>query len=193
MPESSQVLTTPRLLLRPFAGSDIAAVTVYRGDERVMRFIAGAAETAEEVAAFLQRCASYADRQSQTQFRFAIVLTATGQIIGGSGLDITDEEYREGEIGYHLRADYWGQGFATEAAIALLRFGFEELNLHRLFADCAAENTASARVMQKAGMRQEGHFRENKRIVGQWHDTLLYAMLDREWKATQVPGSDNVS
>ena len=107
---------------------------------------------------------------------------AEGRVIGGCGLDITHLEWREGEIGYHLHPAYWGQGYATEAARALVGFGFEHLKLHRIVADCLAENPASARVMQKAGMQQEAHFRQNQWMAGRWQDTLAYAILASEWQ-----------
>lgn len=173
-------LTTPRLSLRPFEDGDFEAVCAFRGDEQVMRYITAAAEAPDEIQAFLKRTKAYAQAQPQTQYRFAVVLASEQRVIGGSGLDITNPEGCEGEIGYHLHRDYWGQGFATETAMELLRFGFQALHLHRIFADCVAENTASARVMEKAGMRQEAHFCRNKRLGEQWHDTLLYAVLDTD-------------
>ena len=175
-------LFTSRLMLRPFEGDDVEAVYAYRSDAQVMYFITGKPETREEVAQFLERTQSYARQEPQVQYRFAVVLASSEQVIGGCGLDITDRDSREGEIGYHLHRDFWGQGIGTEVAAALLQFGFEDLKLHRILADCAADNTASANVMKKAGMRQEGHFRENKRIVDRWHDTLLYAILEWEWE-----------
>ena len=181
-------LKTPRLLLRSFEEADLAAVSAYRQDAQVMRFITGGAETSEEVEAFLERTRSYAQQQPQQQYRFAIVLASSRRVIGGCGLDILDADLGEGEIGYHLHRDFWGHGIATETAGALLRFGFEHLKLHRIVADCAADNPASARVMQKAGMRHEAHFHENKRIGGQWHDTLLYAILERVWNARSGEG-----
>ncbi len=173
-------LTTPRLTLCPFEEGDFEAVCAFRGDEQVMRYITAAAETPDEVRAFLERTKAYAQKQPQTQYRFAVVLSSEERVIGGSGLDITNPEQREGEIGYHLHRDHWGRGFATEATKELLRFGFEDLHLHRIFADCLAENTASARVMEKAGMRQEAHFRQNKWSGERWQDTLVYAMLDTD-------------
>ena len=92
-----------------------------------MRFVTGAPETVEEVTAFLERTRTYAQRQPQTQYRFAVVLTANELVIGGSGLDITDRDSHEGEIGYHLHREFWGQGVGTEVAIELLRFVFEDL------------------------------------------------------------------
>lgn len=176
-------LSTTRLLVRPFEATDFEAVRSFRGDEKVMYYVTGAAETTEEVIAFLERTRRYAQKQPQEQYRFAIILASDARVIGGCGLDITDWEFREGEIGYHIHRDFWGQGIGTEVANALLHFAFEDLSLHRVFADCAAENTGSAGVMRKAGMRKEAHFRDNKRIADRWHDTLVYAILDSEWRA----------
>jgi RimJ/RimL family protein N-acetyltransferase len=175
-------LTTPRLLLRPFEDNDLSAVSTFRGDEQVMRYITGDAEPQEEIAGFLQRTKGYAQETPQTQFRFAVVLSESERVIGGCGLDVTHSEWREGEFGYHLHRDFWGQGYGTEVAKALLHFGFENLELHRLAADCLAANEASARIMEKIGMRQEGHFRQDKWIGGRWHDTLYYAILNEEWR-----------
>ena len=71
-------------------------------------------------------------------------------------------------MGYELAPRYWGCGYATEAAAALLAFGFRELKLHRVWAQCIAENTASAHVLEKIGMRQEGRLREQERMQGRW-------------------------
>ncbi len=89
---------------------------------------------------------------------------------------------QQAEIGYILHPDAHGQGFATEAALALLAFGFGEVGLHRIYARCDARNLASARVMQRLGMVQEAHFREHTHVKGQWDEELIYAILDREWQ-----------
>jgi RimJ/RimL family protein N-acetyltransferase len=95
---------------------------------------------------------------------------------------VSDPENREGWIGYCLNRDFWGKGYGTEVARALITFGFEQLNLHRIYATCDPQNTASAHVLEKAGMQREGHLRERKWVKGRWRDFLLYAVLDREWK-----------
>ncbi len=179
------MLKTDRLLLRAFQESDYEATRAFRSDPLVMQYITGEPETTDEVHAFLQRTQEHARQQPQSQFRFAIVLQTTRMVIGGCGLDILNSTGREGEIGYHLLPSYWGQGVATEVARALLQFGFETLNLHRIVADCVAQNPASARVMAKAGMQQEAHLRQNKNISGVWHDTLVYAILEHEWQPFQ--------
>ncbi len=93
----------------------------------------------------------------------------------------------EAFIGYVLRRDAWGHGYATEAARTLLAFGFERLELRRIFADCHPANAASWQVMEKLGMRREGHFREEKLVKGEWWDRYVYAMLAREWRAARPP------
>lgn len=148
-----------------------------------MRCVTGRPETAEEVRGFLRRAAEYAQQQPQTQFRFAIVLRAENRVIGGCGLDITNEQAQEGEIGYHLLASCWRRGYAAEAAYALLQFGFDRLKLHRLFADCFARNGASARVMEKAGLKYEARLRQNRLSAEGWDDTLIYSLLEHEWRA----------
>jgi len=72
--------------------------------------------------------------------------------------------------------------YATEAARALLTFGFGQLRLHRIFATCDPANTASARVLEKIGMQREGLLREHEWVKGRWRDSFLYAILDHEWK-----------
>jgi RimJ/RimL family protein N-acetyltransferase len=73
----------------------------------------------------------------------------------------------------------------TEAARAVLRFGFTELKLHRIFATCRPANIGSARVLEKLGMQREGHFRQHRWMKGAWHDSYLYAILDHEWRPTK--------
>ena len=86
-------------------------------------------------------------------------------------------------ICYELDPRYWGCGYATEAARALLAFGFKELGLHRIWARCIAENVAS-RVLEKISIRQEGRLREKEWMKGRWWDTLLYTILEHEWQTT---------
>jgi len=80
-------------------------------------------------------------------------------------------------MGYAYHRDTWGHGYATEAARRIVRFGFENIGLHRICAYCDARNAASARVLEKAGMRREGHLREATRMRDGWGDEYVYAVL----------------
>ena len=92
-------------------------------------------------------------------------------------------EHHQGEIGYVLHPDHQGNGYATEAAAVMLRLGFEELGLHRIVGRLDARNAASARVLERLGMRLEAHLRENEFVKGEWVSELIYAVLASEWRA----------
>ena len=87
------------------------------------------------------------------------------------------------ELGYDLDRTYWGLGYMTEAARAVVGCEFTTLNLHRIFAECHPANAASMRIMQKLGTIYEGHLRENVWVKGNWWDTIIYAILEHEWQA----------
>jgi [ribosomal protein S5]-alanine N-acetyltransferase len=93
------------------------------------------------------------------------------------------------EIGYCLHPQYWGMGYASEAARAILEFGFTELGVHRIFATCHPDNSNSYNVMKRIGMKQEGHLREHIRYKGKWRDSYLYSILVNEWKNGVPAGS----
>jgi [ribosomal protein S5]-alanine N-acetyltransferase len=111
----------------------------------------------------------------------AITLGPLGDLVGLCGVVIL-RGAQDGEIWYLVQPESWGRGIATEAARRLLDLGFGELGLHRLWATCLPENPASARVLEKIGMRKEGFLVENLKIHGVWKSCFLYAMLAWEWR-----------
>jgi len=112
----------------------------------------------------------------------AIQSVETGDLLGLCGIAVLHES-EQGEIWYLVRPDHWGRGIAQKAARELLRVGFLEMNLHRMFATCLPENPASARVLDKIGMRKECHQLKTLKIHGVWQDCFLYAILRDEWEA----------
>jgi RimJ/RimL family protein N-acetyltransferase len=110
----------------------------------------------------------------------AITYGPRGDLAGLCGVVIL-RGAEEGEIWYLVAPESWGKGIATEAAKLLLDFGFGELGLHRIWATCLPENPASARVLEKVGMRKEGFLVDNLKIHGVWKSCNLYAMLAGEW------------
>jgi RimJ/RimL family protein N-acetyltransferase len=90
--------------------------------------------------------------------------------------------HKQAEIGYAINRKFWNQGYMTEAARRIIRFGFEELGMHRIFATCDPENTGSYRVMEKNGMQREGILRENLQIHGRWRNSYSYSMLEQEYR-----------
>ncbi len=182
-------LTTSRLLLREFVAEDWKAVQAYQSDPLYTRYHAWEQPTETEAREFVGRFVSQQHEQPRAKFQLAIILPTSGKLIGNCGLRVNDISLREGNIGYELDSRYWGRGYATEAAREMLRVGFEEHNLHRIWAGCVAENVVSARVLEKIGMQREGYFREKEFFKGRWWDGLLYAILDHEWQAQcSTPG-----
>ncbi len=177
------ILETGRLRLREFVEEDWRAVLAYQSDPLYLRFYDWETRTETDVQEFVRMFIGWQKETPRLRFQLALVLKAEAQLIGNCGIRLDNAELREANIGYELDRRYWGQGYATEAARAILAFGFGELQLHRIWAWCVAENVASVRVLEKLGLRLEGREREKELIKGRWHDRLTYAILDREWRA----------
>ncbi|MFD1371730.1 GNAT family N-acetyltransferase [Actinoplanes sichuanensis] len=164
-------LTTVRLRLRPFTSGDVQAVHAYASDPEVTRYMDWGPNTPAESEAFVAEAAAPADGVQP----FAI--EHEGHLIGAVELRVTGRTHARGEFGYTLARSAWGRGFATEAATAVLAYAFDRVGLHRVAATCDPANTASRRVLEKAGLTYEGHLKDYLRIRGEWRDRLLYAAL----------------
>ncbi len=88
----------------------------------------------------------------------------------------------EGELWYLVAPEWWSRGIGSSAAEQFLELGFQELQLHRIWATCLPENPARARVLEKSGVRREGFCKKNLRIHGEWRDSFLFAILAGEWR-----------
>jgi RimJ/RimL family protein N-acetyltransferase len=175
-------LETDHLLLRPHRESDWQAMHAIDADPEVQRFLGERTITEQQTRDFVRRTRVWAQERPRTRYDFAIVLKAAERLIGGCFLLDIEPHLRQAEMGYQLARDVWGQGYATEAARALLDFALSEAGLHRVWARCDTDNVASWRVMEKLGMRREGHLRECDWREGAWRDCFLYAVLEREWR-----------
>jgi ribosomal-protein-alanine N-acetyltransferase len=172
-------LKTERLVLREFTMDDYEAAHAYASDPRVVEYMSFGPNTPEDTRSFLERAIE--KRRQRPRTGYTLALTIGGELIGGCGLTVTDAKLGEGEIGYCMRPEFWGRGIGTEAAGALIGFGFKELDLYRIIAKCDPMNVASWRVMEKNGMRREGRLRENVVIRGERRDSLLYSILKHEY------------
>lgn len=110
----------------------------------------------------------------------AIVSGLGDELVGLCGV-VNLRGNSDGEIWYLINPESWGQGIATRAVRQLLQLGFSEMGLHRIWATCLPENPASARVLEKVGMRKEGFLVKNLKIHGEWRSSFLYAILTEEW------------
>ena len=173
-------LLTPRLLLRDYTAADEPAMLAYQRDPRYLRYYPGTERTAAEVRGLLQVFLDWQEERPRRRFQLAIVLPAEGRLIGSCGLRRPLGDDRTADIGYELDPDYWGQGYATEAARAMVQFGFRELGLQRLTSWCIADNAASARVLARLGFRPEGRLRRQEYFKGRYWDTLLFGLTAAE-------------
>lgn len=175
-------LTTDRLILRDFTADDWPAVWAYQRDPRYLRLYPWTERTPEAVQAFVQMFIDQQAAQPRTKYQLALVFKDGGELIGNCGIRRTSAAAHEADIGYEFSPEHWGHGYATEAAKAMLAFGFNTLGLHRVWAECVADNIGSIRVLEKIGMQQEGCLRHKEYYKGRWWDQLLFAILEDEWR-----------
>lgn len=171
------ILSTPRLLLRDFAADDWPAVLAYQRDPRYLRLYEWTGRTEADVRAFVNMFIEQQQQRPRTRYQLAITRRDDGRLIGNCGIRRSAADSHEAEIGYELAPDEWGHGYATEAVREIVRFGFEELALHRITAWTVADNTASARVLEKVGLTLEGRLVDKERYKGQYWDVLMYGMV----------------
>jgi len=173
------ILETERLILRKMTLEDAEAIFAYASDPEVSRYTLWEAHRSiEDSRAFLELEVS--KRESGGEPDWGIVYKGDHRLVGTCGIISWEPHHARAEIGYALSREYWGRGLMPEAARAMIRFGFERMSLNRIEARCIAENAASARVMEKAGMTHEGTLRQRELIKGAYRDIEVYAVLREE-------------
>jgi RimJ/RimL family protein N-acetyltransferase len=175
-------LRTKRLLLRAFRESDVGDMVRLAGAREV------AATTARIPHPYREEHALQFLHMQETDknfgYVFAVTLLASGELIGAVGLH-PDPLHPRAELGYWIGVPYWGNGYATEAAAAVVDFGFKTLQLHRIFAGYFKGNDASRRILEKLGMKHEGCAREHVEKWGKFVDEYKYGLLAQEWRQSK--------
>jgi ribosomal-protein-alanine N-acetyltransferase len=174
-------LHTPRLLLRELELADAELANRYERDPEVVRYMSNGVLTLEESRASIRRTQEPPAPGPRQVFDLAV--TREGVFIGRAGVGIKDAPSGQGMLWWVIAPGAQRQGYATEAAAALLGFGFATLGLHRIYVDIDPRNTSSRRLAEKLGMRQEAHLRENVFLKGEWVDSVILAILQRDWRA----------
>jgi [ribosomal protein S5]-alanine N-acetyltransferase len=169
-------LLTDRLTLRPYEFSDIPALMPLIGAREVAATTLRIPHPYAESHAREFIAATQQDLSSSNELRLGIVVSEDGALCGGVGLRI-EPDHRRAELGYWIGVPYWGNGYATEAASAMVKYGFETLGLHRIFASYVTHNPASGRILRKIGMRHEGCHRAHILKWGEFLDLEMYGML----------------
>jgi RimJ/RimL family protein N-acetyltransferase len=187
MVEPQLPFRTARMTLRPYEPGDFAALHDMFGREDVCRYLPWEPMDVDQARAKLEM------RVTQTRIEadgdplvLAAVHGESGRTIGELMLRLTSTRSRQGEIGWSFHPDAQGRGLATEGAREMLRFGFEEVGLHRIVAGCDPRNAASLRVMERLGMRREAHFVESEFLKDEWIGEIVCALLDGEWRALRL-------
>lgn len=178
------ILETERLLIREFTINDFAAVHSYASDPVVVTYMIWGPNTEDETATYIEMTIEMQQQQPRKDYEFAVVLKENNMLIGGCGIHVS--EPLQGEIGYCFHPHYWRKGYASEASEALLKFGFKELYLYRIYATCRPDNIGSAKVMENIGMKYEGHLRGHMRHKGNWKDSFQYSILSHEYAGGRV-------
>jgi RimJ/RimL family protein N-acetyltransferase len=169
---------TERLTLRRFTPDDAEAFAAYRSDPDVARFQSWTAPV--PLAEAQQKVAEFAEGDPEAPGWFQYAIDLDGVLIGDLGLNL-HENLMQAELGFTLAPAYQGQGYATEAVRGLLHHLFVDRELHRVSAEADARNTASARLLERAGFRQEGLRLSNTWFKGEWTDDLLFGLLRSDY------------
>jgi RimJ/RimL family protein N-acetyltransferase len=126
------------------------------------------------------RAADHELRGPGDRLRLAVI--ADERIAGEVMLAWEPGDNRQGEVGFALHPDFHGRGIAYTAARQMLRLGFDEIGLHRIVGNCDPRNHPSAALLQRLGLRPEGHLRETRWLKDEWVDTLVFGLLEQEWR-----------
>ena len=175
-------IKTKRLLLRDLVPGDWQEAYQWGSDPKVVRFMPWGPNSRAQTKSYIRRVQRLGRQRPRTKFELGVVLRAEDRLIGGCGIRIQNRVLREGDLGYVFHRSYWGKGYATEATKAIIDFGFSKLKMHRIWATCDLGNKASARVLEKAGMKREGTLRKHLFQKGAWRDSHLYAILETDRK-----------
>ncbi|MFM2231278.1 MAG: hypothetical protein RL607_2536 [Bacteroidota bacterium] len=175
------VLTTSRLVLRRVRESDWPELLALRGDPEVMRYIPRPLVTTPEQA---REHFTMIDTKIEENLGINWAITRHGEdkLLGVLGHYRLQPENFRSEIGYMLLPEAQGQGIVPEAVTAILKYGFEHMQLHSVEAVIDPENGASEKVVQKLGFVKEAHILENEYFDGRFWDTVIYSLLKRNFK-----------
>lgn len=176
-------IETQRLMLRKFKESDAVAFFEYRTNPQVALYQGEGwiDYKLEQALEFAKEQMNFKPGIPNTWFQIAIELKCTGELIGDIGLH-TLEDINQVEIGFTLNPMYQNKGYGIEAVKCLIGYIFNVLNKHRVIAIADVRNQNSTKLLEKIGMRKEGHFIKNAWNKGEYTDEYLFAMLKEEWR-----------
>ena len=182
-------LETERLVLRPLAPDDVAALARLAGCREIADTTISIPHPYSEEQARAWITAQISQSGAGKEMVFAVVSKEDVQLIGTVGLREIDAEHSQAEIGFWIGVPSWGRGYATEAARRVVRYAFQELKLNRVYAHHMVRNPASGRVLEKLGMKREGLLRQRVRKWAVFEDVVILAILHDDRKQTNGIGA----
>lgn len=169
-----------RTALRELQDADAADVFAFRSDPEVQRYNAAPMHDLAEASAVINELRT--EYAAHRAVHWAVTVPGDSHVLGLMGLVDWEKHHSRAEIGYDLRRDHWGRGLATDAARAILTFGFTRLDLQRVEAQTIADNHASVRLLRRLGFQLEGVRRQYSwEDDGTFHDGAIYGLLRQEF------------
>lgn len=179
-------IETARLVLRRPGDGDLRHFLAYLNDPLVARYQSWESYTEAAAREVIERQRDVEPGTPGQWFTFAAELKETGEMVGHVALSVKADDERQAEMGFTFARAHQGRGLAREAAEGVLGYSFGVLGLHRVVAVADCENERSVALLERLGMRREGHFVENIWFKGAWGSEYLYAMLQAEWLARRA-------
>jgi RimJ/RimL family protein N-acetyltransferase len=180
-------LESERLLIRPLTLDDLARHFEIYSNPDVVRYLYEEPFDEEGARQHLKRRCTIDLPTEGSWINLGVEVRDDGVLIGEVGLASLSAVHAHCEIGYVFDPAYSGRGYATEASVVMVELAFSALGAHRVSGRLDARNVASARVLERLGMRREGHLVENEFIKGEWTDEVIYAILEEEWRHARGP------
>ena len=176
------ILESERLLLKPIQIENAIDVFEYRSDTDINRFLNFVPQTIQDVESFIGKNPKEFNNP-ESWFQLVIVEKTTNKVIGDLGVHFFGNENLQVELGYTLNKKYHGKGYASEVMKMIVDYLFDKYNKHRIIASVDPDNKKSIKLLERAGFKKEGHFRESLYFKGVWVDDVIYAILKKEWKS----------
>lgn len=183
LPWDFRPLHGERVRLDTLRDDDFDALYAMQSDPEVCRYLLYEPRSREQVATALARDSAATHLEKPDDYLQPAIRDASGRLLGTMYFKIVSVDDRTAEIGWLLAPQHQGHGYAAEAAGLLLELAFGQVGLHRVVAELDPRNAASISLCERLGMRHEAHFVEQMWFKGEWADTGVYAILEREWRA----------
>lgn len=172
-------LVGKHVVLREFTRDDVDDVLAIIGDDAVTTWLSFDSRDRVQAIAMIEGTIERARQEPRTEFYLGVTKRDDDRVIGFARIGLSGVQ--AGKLGYAVAAKEWGRGYATDAAHALITYGFKELGLHRVTAAIGPDNTASIAVVERLGFTREGVVRDHVFTNNAWRDSVLFSVLAHEW------------